>query len=205
MAVVFRGLSFALALAVLAAACAHRGGPAPAEPAPVPPSKETATPREGAVAVEFLADPDSPKPRLEESQEFTPASPRSTTLPEYPPNALAGGGPSAVVAVRLVLEGGAVREVKDSPKLAPYIGPFAAEFRQAVEAAVKRWAFTSARIDTLGPTRSDMPERYLMATRYVPTFLDFAFRFSVVDGKGAVTVAGETPATAPSTLPERVK
>ena len=198
---------FLITSAALGASCAHHVVPSPVT-APVSPAalaNGTANPREGSVAVEFLADPDSPKPKLDESQEFTPASPRSTPLPEYPPNALAGGGPSAVVAVRLVLEAGAVREVKDSPKLAPYIGPFAAEFRQAVEAAVKRWAFTSARIDTLGPARPDMPERYLMATRYVPTFLDFAFRFTVVDGKGVVTVGGEIPSTAPSTPPERVK
>ncbi len=188
-------------------ACSHPGGPAPASAAvsPTKSARGTAESKEDNVAVEFLVNPDSPKPKLDESQEFTPASPRSTPLPEYPPNALAGGGPSAVVAVRLVLEAGAVREVKDSPKLAPYIGPFAAEFRQAVEAAVKRRAFTSARIDTLGPARPDMPERPLIATRYVPTFLDFAFRFSVVDGKGFVTVGSEKPETAPSTLPERIK
>ena len=169
------------------------------------PSTASADLREGNVAVEFLADPDSPKPKLDESQEFTPASPRFTPLPEYPPEALAGGGPSAVVAVRLVLEGGGVREVKDSPKLARYAGPFASEFRAAVETAVRRWGFTSARIDTLGPARPDMPERYLLATRYVPTFLDFAFRFSVVDGKGVVTVGGEEPVAAPSAPPERVR
>ena len=200
-------VAFLLASVALAAACAHPGAPVSASAAvsPAVPATGTAESKEGNVAVEFLADPDSPKPKLDESQEFTPASPRSTPLPEYPPNALAGGGPSAVVAVRLVLEGGAVRETKDSPKLAPYIGPFAAEFRQAVEAAVKRWAFTSARIDTLGPARPDMPERYLMATRYVPTFLDFAFRFTVVDGKGVVTVGSEKTEAAPSTQPERVK
>ncbi|HMA29243.1 MAG TPA: hypothetical protein VKS23_05220 [Thermoanaerobaculia bacterium] len=149
------------------------------------------------MAVEFLAAPDSQKPRLDESQEFTPAAPLATRLPEYPPAALAGGGPSAVVAVRLMIDkGGAVCEVKESPRLAPYVGPFAAEFRAAIEAVVRRWAFTAARIDTLGPARPDMPQRYLMATRYVPTFLDFAFRFTVVDGRGVVSVGPEAPATA---------
>ncbi len=34
---------------------------------------------------------------------------------------------------------------------------------------------------------------------------DFAFRFTVVDGKGVVTIGEEKPAAAPSTLPERIK
>ena len=201
------GFAAPLLFSTLLAACAHQNAPVPAlTPTPsAAPSTASADPREGNVAVEFLADPDSPKPKLDESQEFTPASPRFIPLPEYPPEALAGGGPSAVVAVRLVLEGGTVREVKDSPKLPRYTGPFASEFRAAVETAVRRWGFTSARIDTLGPARPDMPEHYLSATRYVPTFLDFAFRFSVVEGKGVVTVGGGTPVAAPSTPPERVK
>jgi hypothetical protein len=203
----FAPLALCVAAAAVAAGCAHRRAPAAAAPPTtvVPAANEAADYREGAVAVEFLADPDSPKPHLDADQEFTPAEPRSTPLPEYPPAALAGGGPSAVVAVRLVLDGGAVRDVKDSPKLVRYKGPFASEFREAVEAAVRRWMFTSARIDTLGPARPDMPQRPLMATRYVPTFLDFAFRFSVVDGKGVVAVGGDKPVAAPPTPPERVK
>ncbi|MDL2719110.1 MAG: hypothetical protein PT977_15315 [Acidobacteriota bacterium] len=63
------------------------------------------------MAVEFLADPDSPKPKLDESQEFTPASPRFTPVPEYPPEALIGGGPSAVIAVRLMLGGAAIEVI----------------------------------------------------------------------------------------------
>ena len=199
-------LASALSVSALLAACTHTGATAPSQPSvPTPtPAASTPVPREGEVSVEFLADPDSPKPKLDESQEFTPASPTWTPLPEYPPEALAGGGPSAVLAVRLVLEGGAVRKVKDSPKLARYTGPYASEFSTAVETAVRRWSFTSARIDTLGPAPPDIPERYLMATRYVPTYLDFAFRFSVVEGRGVVSVGPETP-TAATTPPERIK
>ena len=201
-------LAAALSLSALLVACAHQNASVPdLTPTPaVAPAKAAPDPREGNVAVEFLADPESPKPKLDAHQEFTPAEPRATPLPEYPPEAFAGGGPTAVVAVRLMLAPeGVIREVKDSPKLAPYTGPFAAEFRTAVEAAVHRWIFSPARIDTLGPARPDMPKRYLLATRYVPTFLDFAFRFSVVDGKGVVTVGGEKPVAAPSTPPERVR
>lgn len=194
-----------LVLSMLVTACRHSGSGAPSLPSDArpPAASVVSTPMAGEVAVEFLADPDSPKPKLSESQEFTPASPRFTPLPEYPPETLAGGGPSAVIAVRLVL-GGPEIEVKDSPKLARYTGPYASEFRAAVEAAVRRWSFTAARIDTPGPPRPDMPERYLMATRYVPTYLDFAFRFSVVEGRGVVSVGPDSPTTA-TTPPERVK
>ena len=203
------GLTAPLLFSSLLAACGHRNASAPAlarAPAAAP-STASADPREGNVAVEFLADPDSPKPKLDESQEFTPAAPLSTRLPAYPPAALEGGGPSAVVAVRLMIDkGGAVYEVKDSPRLAPYVGPFAGEFRAAVEAIVRRWAFTAARIDTLGAPRPDMPQRPLAATRYVPTYLDFAFRFSVVDGKGVVSVGSESPVAAPTETPtQRIK
>ncbi len=203
-------LALVLASSVIASACGHSGAAPSAQPqatsAPLVATPVAGTPREGEVAVEFLADPAAPKPKLGESQEFTPASPRSTPLPGYPPVALVGGAPSAVVAVRLMIdEWGHVYAVKDSPRLAPYTGPFAAEFREAVEAAVKRWAFTAARIDTLGPPHPDMPQRPLMGYRRVPTFLDFAFRFSVVDGRGVVSLGGETPVAAPSTPPERVK
>src|SRR4249920_4190271 len=137
-----------LAFSLAAAACAQTQPPVttPSQGSADASASALPDPREGNVAVEFLADPDSPKPKLDESQEFTPASPRSTPLPEYPAEALAGGGPSAVVAVRLVIEGGAVKVVKDSPKLAPYTGPFASKFHAAVENAVRRWIFTSARI-----------------------------------------------------------
>lgn len=188
--------------------CSHSApaaakNPAASAPNPAPANSSS---RSGDVAVEFLADPDAPRPKLDESQEFTPASPRLTPLPEYPPAALAGGGPSALVAVRLWIgQDGVTKEVKDSPKARAYAGPFSAEFHEAVEAAVLRWSFTSARVDTLGPPRPDMPQRPLMSTRYVPTYLDFAFRFTVVEGRGVVSVGADAPVVTPTTMPERVK
>jgi hypothetical protein len=166
----------------------------------------TGSPREGSVAVEFLADPVSRDEKLDETHEFVPASLLLMPLPEYPSVALAVGGPSALFGVRLSINAaGVVEDVTDSPRLAVYSGPFAAELRQAVEVAVRRWRFTSARIHTLGPASPGSPDRPVASTRRVPTYLDFAFRFSVVDGKGVVSVGAEKPIAAPSTAPERVK
>ncbi|MEO8585631.1 MAG: hypothetical protein ABI584_05685 [Acidobacteriota bacterium] len=44
-----------------------------------------------------------------------------------------------------------------------------------------------------------------MSTRYVPTYLDFAFRFTVVEGRGVVSVGADAPVVTPTTMPERVK
>jgi hypothetical protein len=191
-------------LTVLATGCQHAAGPAQGEPVPAVPA--TGSPREGSVAVEFLADPVSRDEKLDEAHVFVPASLLLMPLPEYPPAALAGGGPSALVGVRLSINAsGVVEDVADSPRLAAYTGPFAAELRQAVDAAVRRWRFTSARIQTLGPASPGSAERPVAAARRVPTYLDFAFRFAVVDGKGIVTVGGEKSVAEPSTAPERVR
>jgi hypothetical protein len=190
-------------LTALVTACQHAAGPA--QPETAPPAPSSGSPREGSVAVEFLADPVSHDERLDETHEFVPASLLLMPTPDYPPAALAGGGPSALVGARLSINAaGVVEDVIDSPRMAAYSGPYAAEFRQAVDVAVRRWRFTSARIQTLGPASPDSPERPVAATRRVPTYLDFAFRFSVVEGKGVVTVGAERP-VAPSTAPERVK
>ncbi len=203
------GLTFRVAvglvLSTLATACEHTNTPIPPAIASATASPATASPREGEVAVEFLADPIPPDEKLDEAHEFVPASLLLMPTPVYPQAALARGELSALVGVRLSINAaGVVEDVMDSPRLVPYSGPFALVFRQAVEDAVRRWRFTSARIQTLGPAGPDS-ERPVTATLRVPTYLDFAFRFSVVEGRGVVTVGAERPVAAPSTPPERVK
>ena len=88
--------------------------------------------REGSVAVEFLADPVSRDEKLDEAHEFVPASLLLMPLPEYPSVALAGGGPSALVGVRLsinaagvvVVDGkGVVSVGAEKPVAAPSTAP----------------------------------------------------------------------------------
>ena len=65
------------------------------------------------------------------------------------------------------------------------------EFRAAAEAAVRRWVFEPARIDTVkdgvdldGDGRPDY--KALVAARRIPVFLDVRFDFRVEDGHGHV-------------------
>jgi hypothetical protein len=170
-------------------------GTAPAVvPVTAPDTTTLTSAREGEVAVRFLADPTAPQPKLVENEEFAPVSPRSMLSPTYPAEALRADAPTVVVAVRLMIDAsGSVYAVKDSPRLPSSIGPFSAAYREAVDVAVRKWAFSGARIDTLGPPEEGSPStspRPLIDTRYVPTFLDFAFQFSVVEGRGVVSGSG---------------
>jgi hypothetical protein len=190
-------------------ACRHGASPGPSGVAQVPtPPPVTSLPSSsvgGDVAVQFLADPTAPKPKLVENEEFTPASPRSMPPPTYPPAALRAGVPPAVVAVRLMIDpSGSVYAVKDSPRLASSQGPFSTEFREAVEVAVRRWVFSGARIDTVAPldsASSSTSPRPLMSARWVPTFLDFSFQFRVLEGRGVVSVGSPIPSQ-PSETPK---
>lgn len=84
-------------------------------------------------------------------------------------------------------------DFRDSPLVTSYSGPFAAEFRQAVERAVRRWVTTSARIDTVRdapPGQGYDAPTILVKWRPVPVYVDLTFRFSIVDGKGGVALGG---------------
>jgi len=86
-----------------------------------------------------------------------------------------------------------VSDFRDSPLVTSYSGPFAAEFRQAVERAVRRWVTTSARIDTVRdapPGQGYDAPTILVKWRPVPVYVDLTFRFSIVDGKGGVALGG---------------
>jgi hypothetical protein len=100
------------------------------------------------------------------------------------------GGASDVHGSR---EAGRVSDVRDSPLVTSYSGPFAAEFRQAVERAVRRWVTTSARIDTVRdapPGQGYDAPTILVKWRPVPVYVDLTFRFSIVDGRGGVELGG---------------
>lgn len=153
--------------------------------------------RQGDVAVRFLSDPAAADVKVAETEEFAPASPRYTPLPSYPAEALRDGGGTAIVAIRLHLdEGGFVIATSDSPLLPSSGGPYQDAFRQAVETVVRRWSFSSARIDTVSrvSANADPNEpRPVVSTRFVPTYVDFAFQFSVVDGRGVVSLDAPAP------------
>ena len=187
------GLLLVVLLVAQTISCAHRTQPPSGEVSGRPPVPKQAPPAEGGVAIRFLADPSPATMKLPETQEFAPATAWSMPVPAFPTVALVEGLPVYTIAVRiLVSDSGAVYGVVDSPKLSSTSGQFTAAFREAVEAAVRRWAFSAARVDTVGerlPGQSPSDPAPLLSSRYVPTFLDFAFEFRVSEGRGVVSVA----------------
>lgn len=188
-------------------ACSHGSVPVEARAGDTEaPARGTEDPsRQGDVAVRFLSDPAAADIKVAETEEFAPASPRYAPLPPYPAEALRAGAGSAIVAIRLHLDkGGFVIATSDSPLLASSGGPHQDAFRQAAETAVRRWKFSSARIDTVAPVSASTDPnepRPLLSTRYVPTYVDFAFQFSVVDGQGVVSLGAPAPGSV-STSPK---
>jgi hypothetical protein len=199
-----------LAAAFVILGCSHPEAPRTAADGMESPSPRAAdspsVPAAGAVSFEVLVDPNAPKPKLGEHEELIQPELRSAPLPEFPPAALAAGAGPATIGVRVTIgetgdasdvhdrpEAGSVSRVRDSPLVAPYTGPFAAEFREAVVRAVRRWVTTSARIDTVRdapPNQGYDAPTILVKWRPVPVNVDLTFRFSIVDGKGGVELGG---------------
>ncbi len=116
-----------------------------------------------------------------------------TPLPEYPLRALEGGAGASSVFVRIVIdEKGKVAEVLDSAKGTSTPGPYATEFRSAVEEAVRGWSFQPGVIwrfrdgnDLDGDGKPDY--RVTEGREFVSVYYDLRFDFEIVDGKGVVT------------------
>jgi hypothetical protein len=187
-------LAAALGLAV---ACAKRGpviAPEPAPPAPSP-----ADPDEGRVDVQFLLDAKFAASQLgPDEQLWTPAPTAELQPPSYPERPLRAGAPPSTVVVRIVIgTEGRVTTVADSPKMASTPGPFLADFRQAVEEAVRAWSFTPGRLATFVDGRDmdgDGKIDYRKATEFrtIPVYYDVRFDFEIVDGTGRVRL-GDLP------------
>jgi len=114
------------------------------------------------------------------------------TLPKYPERALgAHDGPHREL-VRIVIDSaGSVGQVLDSPMGPSDGGPFAAEFRRAVDDAVRTWQFRPGVLqhvkdgaDKDGDGKAD----YKVMTSWDPVavYYDIRFTFEIVEGKGVV-------------------
>jgi len=152
-------------------------------------------PRQGEAAYRFLFD-SSIANALPEDQELS--SPRALTelaAPVYPQSALDGGADAATVAVRIIIgTDGKVVSVIDSPQLASTSGPFATDFRRAVEEAVLGWHFSSGELLTLQPGEDfdgdgEPDYRMFVGSEAVAVYYDVVFEFRVTDGKPEVTAA----------------
>lgn len=115
-----------------------------------------------------------------------PAGPLET--PVFPPAALRGGADSSVVGVRLSIDAkGNVTDVATSVVAFSTPGPFAGEFRAAVEAAVRRWKFIPAERRHVIPMPNAQKDYWYVKERTpVESMLDVAFTFHA---SGEVTSA----------------
>jgi hypothetical protein len=176
------------ALVVVMAGCvAKKPMPAAAPPLPLP---------EGKSRYSYIFDPGNPALGLPEDVQFRRPMPKETkTLPRYPENALAArNGPHHEV-VRFVIDTrGNVDKIVDSPIESSDGGPFAADYRRAVEAALRDWRFEPGVFQHVKPGEDkdgDGKPDYKIMTSWdlVPVYYDVRFTFEIVDGKGVVRAA----------------
>ncbi len=112
--------------------------------------------------------------------------------PSYPETALKARYGQATVAVRVFLdEAGFITEIKSAPCCPSTGGRFAAEFRSAVDEAIRHWKFQPAEYrryaegkDLNGDGKPDY--QVVVATKPVPVYFDVRFDFSIVKGHGKV-------------------
>jgi hypothetical protein len=177
-------LMVAAAVAAAIGCASKKPAATPGPPAPLP---------EGKSRYSFIFDPGNPALGLPEDVQFRRPLPKETkTLPKYPENALvAHDGPHREV-VRFVIDThGNVDQVVDSPMESSDGGPFALDYRHAVEQALRSWRFDPGVFQHVKPGEDkdgDGKPDYKVMTSWdlVPVYYDVRFTFEIVDGKGVV-------------------
>jgi hypothetical protein len=174
-----------VALVIASAGCASKKPAAP--PAPPPPLPE------GKSRYSYIFDPGNPALGLPEDVQFRRPLPKETkTLPTYPANALAAhNGPHREVVRFIIDTHGNVDKIVDSPMESSDEGPFAADYRRAVEEALRSWRYEPGVFQHVKPGEDkdgDGTPDYKIMTSWdlVPVYYDVRFTFEIVDGKGVV-------------------
>ncbi|HVS54319.1 MAG TPA: hypothetical protein VHD62_18330 [Opitutaceae bacterium] len=172
---IFRGVTAGGAIVALCGGCRH------VAVAPVP--------IEGRSSFKFI-EPAAPEPEKRGASEgprqpvnaLVPPEPiEPLATPVYP--SIARGATSLImmVGVRITVgPDGRVADIAPSFVAMSTPGPFAAEFRQAVDAAVRQWRFLPAEIRHLEPakTREGQPIWNVTRTEKTEAPLDVMFTFS---------------------------
>ena len=161
----------------------------PAQVAPPPPSAE------GKTTYSYIFDPANPALDLPADVQFMrPMALETKTLPVYPAAALAAHDTPHREVVRIVIDDrGSVGQVADSPMEQSDGGPFAADYRRAVDAAVRTWRFRPGVLEHVrdGEDKDgDGKADYKVMTSWDPVavYYDIRFKFEILDGKGIVGV-----------------
>jgi hypothetical protein len=158
---------------------------------PMPTTTPAAPSPEGKTSYSFIFDRANPALHLQADEQFVRPLPVDTkTLPIYPERALAAQDGTHREVVRIVIDvHGNVDRVLDSPVGTSDGGPFAEDYRRAVEAAVRAWRFQPGvfRHFTGGPDKDgDGKPDYKIMTSSDPVavYYDLRFTFEIVAGRG---------------------
>ena len=178
-------LTTSLLITLAAAGCAHKKPVTTTTPAPSLP--------EGKTTYSYIFDPSNPALGLPEDVQFSrPRPTETTTLPKYPERALAAhDGPHREI-VRIVIDThGVVSQVLDSPMGQSDGGPFAEDYRRAVDEAVRTWRYQPGALQHVAPGNDldgDGKPDYKVVTSWdlVAVYYDIRFTFEIVEGKGVV-------------------
>ena len=172
--------------ALLATGCAAKKPVAELAPPAAPPP-------EGTSKYSYIFDPGNPALGLPEDVQFRRPWPKETkTLPVYPENALAAhDGPHREVVRFIIDPNGNVAEIADSPMESSDGGPFAADYRRAVEVALRTWRYEPGVFQHVkdGEDKdADGKADYKVMTSWerVSVYYDVRFTFEIVEGKGLV-------------------
>ena len=179
-------LTTSLLITLVATGCAHKK--------PVTTTATAASLASGKTTYSYIFDPSNPALGLPEDVKFSRPLPTETpVLPKYPESALAAhDGPHREI-VRIVIDThGIVSEMGDSPMGQSDGGPFAADYRRAVDDAVRTWRYQPGMLQHVVPGNdldADGKPDYKIVTSsdVVAVYYDIRFTFEIVDGKGVVS------------------
>jgi len=100
-------------------------------------------------------------------------------MPVYPARALKAKAGRNTVGIHIIVDTeGSVREIRMSMLVFSTPGPFAEDFRDAVELAVRQWRFTPARSESFEIVRDgEATSMRMTESETVETEFDLAFTF----------------------------